>query len=740
MAGLYDNYKLTNSSQIPIYEGSANKEVLQVAEVLQGRYDQAQAYDDYLAEQAKYAQVHDKDRGLFTEMTQDYRDRMASRAKSGNYEDMLRATAQDARGFGRDYAAFADNLKRRQDYREDIEKQRKDLNLSADDVNGLLALSEYQTKGLQKDPKTGKITGQFQGITPNKSIDFAAWTDEKLKGIIAQENGWDSTSVQGIAGMSADGEKYYVQRGGKTVTVDAKRIKAVLNQAMQLDPEFQGALKQKAMLGTIGMDRVTPAMIKDEATKNKIQTAADSAGMTFGQAYQQMAASGIVDKVTKGSLNYGVLKREQHDVDSSMNIRGETEQTGRDKKVLEDNIRFMIPDGDAKFDEKMKNPVALQDASNSAQSTITDMTARLSDPNLTPEDRRDVISQIQSARASKTSADAILNGARDAVASKLGYKQGYNAMMTTQLRPTVEASAVPVTGKSADGTTVTIGKGDVVNAIMSNSVKRINSGVANPYGSTGQDSYEVRTSKGTITVSGKELDKLVAPMQKVTETKSKIDAAVNKEVKDNAEKYAYKPTQVSLSKAESEGLEKLYQGSPGAFDIRASDNQAVQIMDADDLPKDLRFTSTHITKADGSVVLKGQEFDEKGKPTGKVYYAKPLPGNNVNVVIGKNLLKKTQDRDMMIAGASLINNNWSGTVASMQDNEELPITINDDNLGTNIGFVKRVPSTIIAGKSRYIITDANKNRIASFDDINEASMSIQSVVDKQMSKNLLNKK
>jgi len=739
MAGLYDKYQLTNSSQIPIYEGSANKEVLQVAEVLQGRYDQAQAYDDYLAEQAKYAKVHDKDRGLFTEMTQGYRDRLTQRAQSGNYEDMLRATAQDARGFGRDYAAFADNLKRRQDYREDIEKQRKDLNLSADDVNGLLALSEYQTKGLRKDPKTGEIVGQFQGITPNKSIDFSAWTDEKLKGIIAQENGWDSTSVQGISGMSDDGEKYYVQRGGKTVTVDAKRIRAVLNQAMQLDPEFQGALKQKAMLGTIGLDRMTPAMVKDAAVRDRIQAAADGAGISFGQAYQQMAGSDIVNNITKGSLNYGVLKREQHDVDSSMNIRGETEQTGRDKKVLEDNIRFMIPDGDGRFDEKMKDPGLLQDASNSAQSTITSMTARLSDPKLTPEDRRDVISQIQAAKASKTSADAILNGARNAVATKLGYSQGYDAMMSSQLKPVMDATAVPVTGKTADGRDLTMSKAEVVSAILGNKVKRMNRSFSNPYGSTGNDNYEVQTSKGTITVSGGELDKLVAPMQKVTQLRNKIDSDVNKEVKQNAEKYAYKPTQVSLSKAEAEGLEKLYQGSPGAFDIRASDNQSAQILDADDLPKDLRFSSTHITKADGSVVLKGQEYDEKGKPTGKVFYAKPLPGNNINVVIGKNLLKKTQDRDMMMAGASLINNNWSGTVASLQDNEELPITVSDGDMGTNIGFVKRIPSTIIAGKSRYIITDANKNRIASFDDINEASMSIQSVVDKQMSKNLQKK-
>ena len=209
---LYDNYRLANSTQVPEYVGAPLAEMQRTGDVLQKQYLMAQQSDDYLAEQEKYARVHDKDRALYSEITDGYRKRMAERAKSGNYEDMLRATAQDARGFARDYAPFAENLKRRQEYRENLEKNRKELNLSAATMDGLLKASEYATKGLQRDPKTGQIVGLFQGITANKEIDTAAWTDEKLKGIIAQTMGWDTTSVESIKGMSADGEQYYVQR------------------------------------------------------------------------------------------------------------------------------------------------------------------------------------------------------------------------------------------------------------------------------------------------------------------------------------------------------------------------------------------------------------------------------------------------------------------------------------------------------------------------------------------------
>lgn len=368
MAGLYDRYQLTNSSQIPIYEGSANKEMMYVAEQLQGRYDQARAYDDYLAEQQKYAKVHDKDRGLFEQMTGQYRERIAERAKSGNYEDMLRATAQDARSFGRDYAAFADNLQRRAAYRDEIEKSRKDLNLTGETVDKLLAASEYRTKGLQKDPKTGQIVGQFQGITPSKEIDFAAWTDEKLKGIIAKETGWDATSIEGVAGMSEDGEKYYVQRGGKTVTVDAKRIKAVLNQAMQLDPEFQASLRQKAMLDTVGLDRMTPELLPE---KDRVAVEAEAArtGLSFGEAFQQIQASRIVNGIVGGSMNYGVLKREQHDTDVSTNIRGETEGTGRKQADKESN-NFGIPITIPKYGNEFADPGALANGVTQINSNI----------------------------------------------------------------------------------------------------------------------------------------------------------------------------------------------------------------------------------------------------------------------------------------------------------------------------------------------------------------------------------
>ena len=41
MTPLYNSYKLTNSTEIPLYAGSANPESLQVSQIMQQRYDAA---------------------------------------------------------------------------------------------------------------------------------------------------------------------------------------------------------------------------------------------------------------------------------------------------------------------------------------------------------------------------------------------------------------------------------------------------------------------------------------------------------------------------------------------------------------------------------------------------------------------------------------------------------------------------------------------------------------------------
>lgn len=333
--GLYDQYDLANSTGVPAYVGSTLPERTKVMDVLQQRYDNAKFSDDMLARTSADAKINEQDRGLYNNVIDKYRQSMAKRAQSGNYEDMMMDTTRDAYNFASDYKPFAENYGRLQGHIADITKHQDEGKIGTETAQKLIAeMSQY--KGLQQDPTTGKYTNYFQGNGIAKDVDVAKKVEDWTKDVVAKETGDKVESIE----HNADGNSYYVTRGGTRKVITKDQINRALVYGSQLDPEFNDYVKQKQRLDTLGMDRVTYdqyAQIHPQAAAN-IKAAADKAGLSFGEVLRDQMQKNVKDQLLNTASGYA-SKFVTNNHTSEFGLH-ETEQSADERKKKDDNNIF----------------------------------------------------------------------------------------------------------------------------------------------------------------------------------------------------------------------------------------------------------------------------------------------------------------------------------------------------------------------------------------------------------------
>lgn len=275
---IYDDYKLSNSSAIPLYEGSAGVESIKVGQLMQGYYDEASQGADIISNASDNVPSMARDKGLAMELQNEVHGKVDQWSKEKNWEDKV----PDVRTLGHHYSARAQELAAPiQQYQTWKEKELndKDKDLTSDQKDALerIALSNYG--GLKKDAM-GRYIGTFDGGRVAKNIDIPKWTDDKIRGYVEQEGGTDLTVDNGVT-------KY--RRAGTWHVLSAPRIQAILSNARNLDGVYRDYADQEGRIAAFPVksniqhiDQITNPLLKSNVAAlmkkgYSLQDAADKA-------------------------------------------------------------------------------------------------------------------------------------------------------------------------------------------------------------------------------------------------------------------------------------------------------------------------------------------------------------------------------------------------------------------------------------------------------------------------------
>lgn len=297
-ASLYDRYRLTNSTAIPMFQGSAGPEAIQVGAHLQGLYDNAQQGGNDIASMSDNIQSMAADRGLATELRNHVQSTIGKYAEAKDWENRV----QEVRSLGQQYVNRASELavpiKQYQEWKKTLDD--KDLNLTPKQkaIYDQMAIAGYG--GLKKD-SIGRYVGGFSGIEAAKNLDVNKKADEWIKGYVEAEGGSDITTDNGIT-------KY--RKAGTWHILTPGRIKQILSFARSNDNEY---LAYQNAEGTMEGFQVSKNIqdIKqldgNPVVKQAVQSYMD-AGYSLQEAAGKVAEKQRAGTIVKTMEDYAVSK------------------------------------------------------------------------------------------------------------------------------------------------------------------------------------------------------------------------------------------------------------------------------------------------------------------------------------------------------------------------------------------------------------------------------------------------
>jgi len=307
MTPLYNSYKLTNSTEIPLYAGSANPESLQVSQIMQQRYDAAkQGADGILQGSMKLT-------GLGVD--QKYADEMLNKTKSTidewnqrqDWENGVEAVKQVGNEYAYTAAALAVPMKAYSDWVEnEIDSKDKNLDPTTRAVLKRKAIENY--KGLTRD-ENGRLVGTFNGTPVAKYVDMTERTDKYFKDFVADKGGNDYRYSDGFI------EKW---GGNKWERLSAKRAQQIWTAGFASDQEAQAYVQQYGEVNGYMKAKSTSTkdFIEDMGIDGEARLANwKSLGYSSPTALKESDYSKTFTKsLINSALQYGLAKYEHNNV------------------------------------------------------------------------------------------------------------------------------------------------------------------------------------------------------------------------------------------------------------------------------------------------------------------------------------------------------------------------------------------------------------------------------------------
>jgi len=253
MPGLYDAYQLSNSREIPRYQGSAIPELEKVADYQQQKYDTAQNYMDVTQQAMAQTQASPFDQGELDRLNAEKQAKLGEFAKRGDLENVWRETMMEARDYANRSKYFGDNIKRIQDWKGKIDKMVEDGHLNPETAKAFVAAGLDGYKGLQRDAH-GQYGNQFSGPAAMRDVDIPKKINEWLANSHPEVRGGE---------VKKDVNGWYITNGTETKRLPMQEVMKIVNAGVDADPEVMPWVRQEGKLA--GYKAGIPTSVPDAA-------------------------------------------------------------------------------------------------------------------------------------------------------------------------------------------------------------------------------------------------------------------------------------------------------------------------------------------------------------------------------------------------------------------------------------------------------------------------------------------
>jgi len=661
---LYDSYRLANSQAIPIYTGSAAPEALQVGQYLQGLYDNAQAGSLGISGGLDSMSYLPQDRATAEDLRSRVQGKLDEFSKRGDYENLVPQVTRLGQEFTNRYRELLAPIQQRQEYAKNLED--KDLNLTSNQKQALLEMSDLGYKGLQRDA-TGRLIGKYTGERPDKNIDLNKWVDERMKDIAVQKGGSEVVN---------SGGQWLIKRGSKWERLAPGTIENALASAMSNSADVQA---YKSMMGRIAGHQSSklwsnPGNFSDTLTvkdstgkianvpntiKANILDMAKKYGIDTSEAAKAVYNQLTQRDIERNALNYAVSKYQVDnkwtESDMSANPYGlaEFESSLREKEGM-NPYQIQGPDSQLTADEKNFRKLSANLKQTERDLSLVDnqivQVQRQLSGNIGSRERTQLQTQLTALKEQqaglnmvKGRADDIMYYSKMQTAQKLGYTsyEAFKNASNTELLADVK-KLYPNGIKTKAGKNISAEQ--LTDAIIEGKV----SGNIVPVGGGGGISTHspisgvtINTDSGPVIVpvgKGSKASSLFKLTEDFSDSKrmQEFNKALRDTHEDNVKNYSLSSNYINLSEQERKDISNIvHAGGQGVKLTKPGDYQ--NPIPEDDRPVSFKVEAIKGYAPDGQTIFSVQAYDDKGKPTEQ--YEATVSNSNIGMVLGHKWLK-----------------------------------------------------------------------------------------------------
>lgn len=741
---LYDQYRLANSNQIPQYVGSTIPELTQVANVMQDRYDMGVQQSDALDYAMQNATASPFDRPELSRLIAGAKKELKSFADKGDYENTWRNVAMSAKNFAGKYKHIMENQSAISKYMSEQSDRLQKGEISKADYEANTRRIYDTYEGLKWDPSINEYTNKFSGSPLVKAPDFTEKINKILQGTHPELRGYS------YRGMSADNMMEF-SNGSEVKRLPWAKVKQFVESGMALDSDVQSYVKQQRELAPYNFgftSRAPEASYRELIATTDLPVTrlakqyAEKEGMSYKEAFQRATADIKENEIWNnvyGLAEKGVIDERSSSSSATLSGYGSAKLTAQDMAPQ----RFLVPSEDFRLDPKDKDIVELGKSVKSIESDIATLSSKLADPRTPANEKSDITRMIMSKSDELANKHAIINGTVNETARTLGYKGSDD--MFAKLIP--ENKSIAYLDEKGNKSTGGISRTELIDAIKLGSVDIVSGDLKTALGG----SVVVRVpGKGTVA-----LDQFGAGNQK-TDVNMKMPKGMEwvmpkgvttavplwqqfvtnyKEItKNNAENYAFKPVNMTLTDQEAKDLKRTIQASPTAVQWFKPGSQKA----TSSIPEDFDINSIKILRKDGKYYLQANEMEHvKGggrTPTGDIYILEIGPNSNIGNVIAQNVLgsgKKAVDPDMARAAAELAGYTFNGDILNLQRHGEFVVRDANNEVFAKVTNNPRQATT----GQKYALMDKDGNLLKARDgsylessNVDDLSQWIQSMI------------
>lgn len=767
---LYDNYQLSNSSQVPQYVGSAIPEIAADYQQAQQTYDNTAATDQATQDMVNQIPHLDKDKQTWIDQLNQSQQEHKDNIEKGDYENMYGKVQAQARNAALKAQPIAAQHAAAVKYREELGS--KDLGLDANTQEDLYAKAMDEYKGVQVDAQGKPVAGTtFSPGTAAKAVDrnelirqsLSILTPYKDSTITKRDDGWWATDKMGKSEriedptvqnawqsarannkdwLAYDKQDLDIANWKSNRGINVQNAPTILNHVLANIPDSYRVPVQdprKTITDVKGNIIPNPSYGQLVITNQPNTAKAElQMGLKQGIAPDQLLKSYNAYTNQKNQYdnqrNYAVSKEFGQNESETGSKPGELWLYTQKKKLDNlDDAPYIVQGPDTKLTDAETDPNKLTETNTNLNNSITSLQADAAmyqkqldgtqDPNLRAQTQANLgntLQRIQNMQGQVQKSNELLNYSKNRTALNMGYKNGYPEFVTaigSKLAPVISKEFPKgIAGLSAKEISDAVADGRVNTS--SNSTGMFSGGFsqvgAGP-GTTidGNTTTTIRTRDGRIVTIPQEDNLklngiLTDDKAKVNDQMSNFQKTFATNHKANVQNYSTKSEVISLGEKDAKDITRTLKGATGGIEF--SEPGQLDNLKEKDRPTDYRIVAMTPEGIDNGVIFKAEGLDEKGNPTGKVYDAKTTDTN-----IGEEQAKKWMNTDSpaaQLAASMLQPNSGYRNLSKLNVGQEYPLGKMELSKG-NISDIKIRPTRVGDNSIVYTLYDAKGNILRS---------------------------